>query len=611
MENNFEIDTALSAEEAFNKMEQQTYDVVVSDYEMPQKNGLVFLKELREQNNQISFILFTGKGREDVAVKALNLGADSYLNKNGSPETVYCELVHAINKTVERKKSAQLLAESESKYRVLVEKSLQGILVTKAAPLRLVFANDAIGKILGYSPNELLSLSPESIMGLVYHEDRAAFFKRMENRLMSKPADECYEFRAVRKDSSVTWLSAFANRIDFDGQPAVQGMFLDINENKISEAILRESEQRYRELANCLPDIVFETDVRGQLEFANERAAEISGYSLVEIEKGLNIIQFVIPEDRARATKNIQRLLSGGSYVPAEYTFLRKDGTTFPALITATPRICKDTVTGLRGIVLDISERKINEEALFESEERFRKAFLTSPDAFYIGTLDDGKILEINEPFEEVFGYNRLEAIGKTSLELSLWANPIDIQEIVSNLRSDGKVQNREVLGIRKSGQIFPLQISISVVEANHQQLTLGVIRDVSSCKKSEEVVRKSEARYRELANFLPDIVFEADLSGKITFFSQRAFELTGFTPEELEKGMNMLQFVVPEEQEIAKENIKKALSGRGREGHEYTLYRKNGSKYSAIVRTAPIIFEDKVIGLRGLVIDITERKEN
>ena len=114
-------------------MEKQLYDVVVSDYEMPLKNGLEFLKELREQKNDIPFILFTGKGREDVAVKALNLGADSYINKNGSPETVYCELADAINKTVERKKSRKLLAKSESKYRTLVENSLQGISITASS----------------------------------------------------------------------------------------------------------------------------------------------------------------------------------------------------------------------------------------------------------------------------------------------------------------------------------------------------------------------------------------------------------------------------------------------------------------------------------------------
>ena len=342
-----------------------------------------------------------------------------------------------------------------------------------------------MGKILGYSTEELTSLSPEEIMSLVYHEDRSVFFKRMENRLRGETAEACFEFRAVRKDCSIIWLSSLANRVDYDGQPAVQGMFLDINESKKAAEILSESEQKYRELANCLPDIVFETNLNGQLEFANQRAAEISGYSLDEIAKGLNIFQFIVPEDRDRATKNIQRLQAGDSYVPAEYKFVRKDGTTFPALITATPRICKNKITGFRGMVLDISERK-----------------------------------------------------------------------------------------------------------------------------KAEEIVKKSEARYRELANFLPEIVFETDLSGTITFFSQTAFEKTGYTPEEIEKGMNMLQNVVPEDRERANENIRKRMAGEKADTGEYTLFRKNGDTYPALVKTAPIFSESKLMGLRGLVIDISDRKK-
>ena len=287
IENNFDIDNVTSVDEAIEKIEKESYDAVVSDFEMPQKNGLDFLKELREQKNDIAFILFTGKGREDVAVKALNLGADSYINKNGSPETVYCELADAIHKTVERKKSRELLARSESKYHALVENSLQGISILQPDPLRLVFANEAMGKILGYSQQELMALSPQGIMGLVYHEERAAFFKRMQNRLRGEPAGACYEFRAVQKDGSIIWMSSLANRVEYDGKPAVQGMFLDVNESKKAAEILSESEQKYRELANCLPDIVFEIDLNGHVEFANERASEISGYSLDEIKKGL------------------------------------------------------------------------------------------------------------------------------------------------------------------------------------------------------------------------------------------------------------------------------------------------------------------------------------
>ncbi len=136
------------------------------------------------------------------------------------------------------------------------------------------------------------------------------------------------------------------------------------------------------------------------------------------------------------------------------------------------------------------------------------------------------------------------------------------------------------------------------------------IFRDVTERKKAEEVLRRSEEKYRELANSLPEIVFEIDLTGKITFFSQRALEITGFTREELEKGFNILSVVVPEERERAMENMKKSLAGEDHGANEYTLFRKNGTTYPALVRTTPIFSENKVTGLRGLVIDITERKK-
>ena len=89
---------------------------------MPKKNGLQFLEEIRKQKNEVAFVMFTGRGREEVAVKALNLGADRYINKNGDPETVYCELSYALTKIVERKKARRMLIEDAKKINTLNEK---------------------------------------------------------------------------------------------------------------------------------------------------------------------------------------------------------------------------------------------------------------------------------------------------------------------------------------------------------------------------------------------------------------------------------------------------------------------------------------------------------
>jgi DNA-binding NarL/FixJ family response regulator len=98
----YQVETSSSVGEAFDKMGKVEYDVVVSDYHMPGKDGLQFLKELREKGNRISFVLFSGEDRDETRIEALSFGADGYFNKIGSPETVYRELSSGIESAIER-----------------------------------------------------------------------------------------------------------------------------------------------------------------------------------------------------------------------------------------------------------------------------------------------------------------------------------------------------------------------------------------------------------------------------------------------------------------------------------------------------------------------------
>ncbi|MGD0449787.1 MAG: response regulator [Candidatus Bathyarchaeia archaeon] len=103
MDGKFKVDITTSVEEAFEMLKNQSYAAVISDYEMPRKNGLQFLAELRDRGNDIPFVIFTGRGREEVAIRASNLGADGYFSKTGDPETVYGELIYGILQSVEKR----------------------------------------------------------------------------------------------------------------------------------------------------------------------------------------------------------------------------------------------------------------------------------------------------------------------------------------------------------------------------------------------------------------------------------------------------------------------------------------------------------------------------
>ena len=497
LETSFDIDNACCVSEAFKKLSTKQYDVIVSDYEMPKKNGLEFLKELRDQKNDVAFIIFTGRGREEVAVEALNLGADRYLNKNGSPEAVYSELAYAIKDIAERKKSKQLLRVSESKYRLLVENSLQGIMIAQNLPLRVVFANLSMGKMLGYKPEEFTSLSPSEIVALIYHEDKGLFFNRFKNRLEGKEADNSYEFRAVRKDGAILWMEAFANKIEYDGQPAVQAMFLDIDERKKSEAAIKKSETRYRELANFLPEIVFETDLSGKITFFSQRAFEITGFTPKELEKGMNMLQFVVPEDRERAKENIKKRMTGEKTVSSEFTLFRKNGDTYPAIVKTAPIYSENKLIGLRGLVIDISERKKTKE-----DTGFLASLVQNSNDAIIGKSLDGSITSWNNAAEYVYGYKASEVIGKSIQILAPAEEQKEIDGILRRIGTGEQIKQYQATRVRKDGSKIDVSLTISPIR-NSEGTIIGastIARDITEQKKAQQSLMESEEKFRILS---------------------------------------------------------------------------------------------------------------
>src|SRR5208337_1354996 len=254
--------------------------------------------------------------------------------------------------------------------------------------------------------------------------------------------------------------------------------------------------------------------------------------------------------------------------------------------------------------------RKAIEAALFEAETLTNSIVNSTKDLIWSVSADDFRLLTFNKALSDYF-------LRTQNLTIKEGMNSEDIMPTIELAHKWSELNKRAL----KEGSFTieymtlkdPRVLELTFNLLKNGEKVFGIVvfgKDITERKKNEEIARKSEARYRELANFLPEIVFEADLTGKITFFSQKAFEETGFTTKELENGLNILSFVVPDERERAKESIKKALAGEDSEGHRYMLYKKNGLSYPAIVKTAAIVSGTKVTGLRGLVIDLTENEK-
>jgi PAS domain S-box-containing protein len=260
--------------------------------------------------------------------------------------------------------------------------------------------------------------------------------------------------------------------------------------------------------------------------------------------------------------------------------------------------------------LIESSERKQAEKTLRESEERLKILFECAPDAYFLYDLK-GSLVDGNRMMEELAGCKKAEIIGKNFVELKLL--PLEeIPKVAASLAKSTLGQATgplELIINREDGNQAIVEIRTFPVKIRGQALVLGIARDITKRKQMEAALRESRERYKELADFLPQTVFEIDETGNFIFANRHGFEISGYTQQDIDKGLNALQLFIPEDRNRVRENIRRILAGEQLSGTEYTVMRKDGSTFPALAYSVPITRGGKPVGLRGLVIDITERK--
>jgi PAS domain S-box-containing protein len=231
----------------------------------------------------------------------------------------------------------------------------------------------------------------------------------------------------------------------------------------------RRADELFRALIENASDVITILDAEGIIRYQSPSVEAVLGYKPHELI-GMDIAELLHPDDLPKWLGSYGALKAGarsGTPQTAQITEERlrhKDGSW--RILESIAKVL-DMPSGA-GIVInsrDITERRQTEARLTESEEKFRKAFMTGTDAFYIATLNEGLLLEVNNRFEEMFGYTREDAIGKTTIQVGLWASPVDRARMVSEAKSQGFVRNMELRGRRKGGDLFPLLISENLLQ--------------------------------------------------------------------------------------------------------------------------------------------------
>jgi len=224
---------------------------------------------------------------------------------------------------------------------------------------------------------------------------------------------------------------------------------------------------------------------KGKFRFVNPEFQRISGYTEDEL-LGNNAFMLVIPEDWPKVRENAIKMLKGEHSSPYLYRAIDKEGEV-KWIIESVTSILYRGERAILGYFMDNTEREHANEALGLSEEKFHKAFRSSPDWFVISTLEDGFYIDVNEAFLETTGYRREEVIGRTSVELGIWADPEQRSEMVKVLREEKKVRNLEAKFRMKSGEIRYVLWSAEVIDYGDEKCLIAVTRDITARKRAEQ----------------------------------------------------------------------------------------------------------------------------
>jgi PAS domain S-box-containing protein len=277
----------------------------------------------------------------------------------------YKTVIHFViaNDITQRKLAEQALQESETKYRSLVDKSIQGIILLQGTPPRIAFANPEGAKILGYSPEELVSFSAKDFVNLLYPEDRDIILQRTQEILEGslETTHISYGPREVRmfhRDKSLHWIELFARRVEYEGAPAVQALAIDVTERKEAELALKASEEKFRALVEELDDWVFEMDAAGTLTYSNISVENILGYSVGQMI-GLNPFDFLHPDDKDTTLQLFKELVEHKQPIRnLTARYLHRDGSLVILEAVAHPLLDDEgNLIGYRGIYRDLTER--------------------------------------------------------------------------------------------------------------------------------------------------------------------------------------------------------------------------------------------------------------
>lgn len=511
----------------------------------------------------------------------------------------------------ERKRIEAALRESRDQFNRMMD-SVSDIIMVLDAQGNVLFESPSTARILGYPPGHFIGGSP---FPLIHEEDLETVFNDFGEVIRRENTGVPTEFRIRKADGSWIWLAAVGSNLS--EAPGVQGMVItarDVTEKRQMEDKLRQSEARFRDLADLLPQVIFEMNQEGVFTYMNRFGLSLFGYTEKDFASGIHFLKIISPADHARVSENVSRALKGElNQTRSEYTAVRKSGEEFPLFVSSSFIQEEGVIRGLRGVAVDFSEVRQSQRLLKESEERWQFAIEGAGDGLWDWNIETNRVF-FSRQWKAMLGYGEDE-IGDSLNEWERLLHPDDRvraqEELERHIRGKNPVYTCEQRLLCKDGSykwILDRGRVMTWTPDGKPLRAIGTHTDIDSRKRTDEALQESESKFRDLAekSIVGIYLIQDDVLQYVNAEFARIF---GYEPGEVAGRLRLEDIIHPGDLPLVRGMIGKRLSGELKSlRYDFRVLRRNGEVRYAEVYSSRTTFRGKPAVI-GTLLDVTERK--
>lgn len=476
----------------------------------------------------------------------------------------------------ELRKSLMQEQEAKERYKSIVDMSPNGTVIVDLKG-KVTYCNKAFFEYTGFNRDEIIGKKFTKLPHL--RKMDIPRYINIFNSLISGRKPKPFRVNWVHKDGTVhaseVCVGFLRRKKKISG---IVSIARDVTEQQTAIEVLNANEKKYSILFQQSYDAIFIHDLNGNILDVNSKAQELFGYKKSDL-LALKI-QDLHPKSEHDKSKKAFQIIEKNGFVDFECLFLKENGGVFPAEVSASVFEIEGEKL-IQGVVRDITERKLSDEALRKSEMRYRALFEFANDAVFLMNLGGEQIL-VNNKAAEMLGYSVEELSGRSFKDIIAASEFEKAREKLEGLKSGKSYKPYERLARRKDGTEIPVEITATLIR-NLEGAPLfiqSIVRDVSERKRAEEKLKESREMYRTLVETSPDAVTVTDLEGNITYVSRKTLQIHGYDRAEELIGKSAFMFIAPQDQEKAAENLKRTLEGGSVRDLEYVLLKKNGTQF-------------------------------